>query len=140
MTTRAKAEGGPRVRVVIADDSPELVETLLASLAHHPVLEVVGTAADGTTALSLVADARPDVVLMDLRLGGVWGLDLLPAMLAGPGRPAVVVFSAAFDPAAHRAIAESRAAGHVTKGAPLDELFDALVAAAPTAGPAAAQS
>lgn len=119
-------------RVVIADDSDVLVDTLVAALAGHPSLEVVATAPDGAAALASVADVRPDVVLMDLRLGGDWGLDLLPALVAGDDPPAVVVFSAATDETTREAVRRAGVASQLHKGAPLQELFDALVAAAST--------
>lgn len=121
---------GP-VRVVIADDNAMLVDTLVAALARHPVLEVVSTAVDGAGVLDAVAVSRPDVVLLDLRLGGDWGLDLLPGLTAGERPPGVVVYSAAGDEATTSAARAAGAVAHLEKGAPLQELFDALVAAAP---------
>lgn len=117
--------------MVVADDNPMLVDTLVAALARHPVLEVVATALDGAGVLDAVAEARPDVVLLDLRLGGDWGLDLLPDLTAGERPPGVVVYSAAGDEATAVAAREAGASAQLEKGAPLQELFDTLVAAAP---------
>ena len=126
--------------MLIADDSAVLVETLVAALARHPVLDVVATAADGPSTLTAVETARPDVVLMDLRLGGDWGLDLVPAMVAGERPPAVVVFSAASDQATHEAARHAGATAQLSKGVPLQEVFDTLVAAAPPPEGTAPQS
>lgn len=118
------------IRVLIADDSTLLVDTLVAALADHPTLRVVGAAGDGPATLAGVAEHRPDVVLMDLRLGGTWGLDLVPELGAAGPAPAVVVFSAALDGASRQAAREVGVAGEVPKGAPLQAIVDALVAAA----------
>ena len=129
------ARAGRDVRVVIADDNSLLVDTLIAALAGHPVLRVVATAADGPGALAAVAEHRPDVVLVDLRLGGAWGLDLVPGMRSADPAPAIVVFSAALDQASRSAVEAGDVAAHVSKGVPLDELLGALLAAAALAGP-----
>lgn len=133
---------GPRrtVRVLIADDSAVLVETLVAALARHSVLDVVATAADGPSTLAAVRYARPDVVLMDLRLGGDWGLDLVPAMVAGEHPPAVVVFSAASHEVAHEVARHGGVTALLSKGVPLQEVFDTLLAAAPPRDGTAHQS
>ncbi|MCO8127684.1 response regulator transcription factor [Acidimicrobiia bacterium EGI L10123] len=121
---------GRDVRVVIVDDNDLLVDTLVAALQGHPVLRVVATAGDGPGGLSAVVEHRPDVALVDLRLGGAWGLDLVPGMRAVDPPPAIVVFSAALDEATRRAVATGEVTSHVSKGAPLDELLGTLVAAA----------
>jgi DNA-binding NarL/FixJ family response regulator len=130
---------GP-IRVLIADDSAMLVDTLVAALAGHPVLQVVATARDGASALAAVVGARPDVVLMDLRLGGDWGLDLVPAIATRERPPGVVVFSAASDEATQDAVRRVGVKAQLDKGAPLEEVFDTLVAAAPPRGGATSQS
>jgi DNA-binding NarL/FixJ family response regulator len=117
------------LRVVIADDNDLLVDTLVAALDPHPQLRVVATAGDGPAALAAVAEHRPHVVLMDLRLGGTWGLDLVPDIRAADPSPAIVVFSAALDDASRRAVAEGEIDAHVGKGAPLEELVGTLLAA-----------
>jgi len=122
--------GGRDVRVVIVDDNDLLVDTLVAALRAHPVLRVVATAGDGPGGLAAVSEHRPDVALVDLRLGGAWGLDLVPGMRAVDPPPAIVVFSAALDEATRRAVAAGEVTSHVSKGASLDELLGALVAAA----------
>ena len=127
--------GGRDVRVVIADDNALLVDTLVAALVRHPRLRVVATASDGPAALAAVAEHRPDVLLLDLRLGGTWGLDLVPGIRAADPAPAVVVFSAALDDASRRAVAAGEVAGHVRKGAPLEALLGTLLAAGSPASP-----
>lgn len=120
--------------MVIADDSVLIVDAIVAALADHPDLRVVATASDGPSALAAVGEHRPDVVLLDLRLGGAWGLDLLPEVRAGEEPPAVVVFSAGSDAVTLEAVREADVVAHVTKGVPLDELAAALLDAASPSG------
>lgn len=126
------------VRVVIADDNVLLVDTLVAALARHPALRVVATAGDGPETLVAVAEHHPDVLLMDLRLGGTWGLDLVPDIRATDPSPAIVVFSATLDDASRRAVEEGEVDAHVRKGAPLEQLLGTLLAAGAQAGPPSA--
>ena len=68
------ADNKARIRVLIADDHPLVREGLMLTLQRHPRIEVVGQACDGEEAVSLVSELRPDVVLMDVsmpRLNGV---------------------------------------------------------------------
>jgi len=65
----------PRIRVLIADDHAILREGLRALLRLHDDIEVVGEAADGREAVDLAAKLRPDVVLMDIAMPGLGGLE-----------------------------------------------------------------
>ncbi|GEM32906.1 DNA-binding response regulator [Nocardia neocaledoniensis NBRC 108232] len=83
------------IRVVVADDQ-DLVRTgLVMILGAQPGLEVVGEAADGLAALDLATRLRPDVLLVDIRMPGLDGVEVT-RRLAGPGVPdpmAVVVIT-----------------------------------------------
>lgn len=86
------------IRVVVADDQ-ELVRTgLVMILDAQPDLEVVGQAADGPEALDLAARLRPDVLLVDIRMPGLDGVEVTRC-LAGPGveDPLAVVVITTFD-------------------------------------------
>ena len=63
------------IRVVLADDQPLVRAGLRMILAAEPDIEVVGEAADGAEAIDVCARERPDVVLMDVRMPGVDGID-----------------------------------------------------------------
>lgn len=96
---------------------------------------------DADGAIDAVDAHRPDVVLLDLRLGAVRGLDLVPALRAGDHQPAIVVFSAAADDVTRDAVLQAGAQSQVSKGAPVSEVVDALRAAtAPRRPGADAQS
>ncbi|UGT55540.1 response regulator [Nocardia asteroides] len=86
------------IRVVVADDQ-DLVRTgLVMILGAQPGLEVVGEAADGLAALELATRLRPDVLLVDIRMPGLDGVEVT-RRLAGPGvaRPLAVVVITTFD-------------------------------------------
>jgi DNA-binding NarL/FixJ family response regulator len=120
------------VRIVVADDHPIVREGLRAVLGTARDLELVGEAADGRQAVSVVEAARPDVLLLDLDLPEIDGLDVLRILRARGLRPAVLLFTAYdSDPRLVRALREG-ARGCVLKGAPREELFAAIRAA--TAG------
>lgn len=114
------------VTVVIADDNDLLLDALRLAVSAADGLEVVATASDGAGAVEAVRAHGPDVVLIDLRLGDEWGLDVVPALREAPGAPEVVVFSAAeldgvVDEAARVGVSRL-----VPKGAPLEDVIRTL--------------
>jgi DNA-binding NarL/FixJ family response regulator len=72
--SEGRGEAGP-VRVVVVDDQTVVREGLVLLLALLPDVEVVGAAAGGAEALRLIGEARPDVVLMDLRMPRMDGVE-----------------------------------------------------------------
>lgn len=117
------------VTVVIADDNDLLLDALRLAVSAAEGLEVVATASDGAGAVEAVRTHGPDVVLIDLRLGGEWGLDVVPELLDAPRPPEVVVFSAGdLDEVAEEAagVGVSRL---VPKGAPLEDVIGVLTEA-----------
>jgi len=84
------------VRVVIADDEPLARERLRDLLAAQPGVELVAEAADGREALHACAEHTPDLVLLDIAMPGIDGLEAARHLAAFEPRPAVV-FCTAFD-------------------------------------------
>src|SRR5919197_2255769 len=81
------------VRVVIADDERLLRTALGVLLAANGRIEVVAEAADGAEALEAVRTHRPDVLLLDVQMPGVGGLDVLGEVLALPNPPATAILT-----------------------------------------------
>ena len=77
--------GMGRVRLVVADDHPVVRSGIVGMFASEADLAVVGEAADGAQAVELVAELAPDVVLMDLRMPGVDGVEAIRRISAGAG-------------------------------------------------------
>jgi DNA-binding NarL/FixJ family response regulator len=85
------------IRVVIADDQALVRGGLRMILTSQPGIEVVGLAEDGAEALRLVAELTPDLVLMDVRMPVMDGLEATRRILAAPGTTPKVVMLTTFD-------------------------------------------
>ena len=120
------------IRVVVADDQ-DLVRTgLVMILGAQPDLEVVGEAADGLAALDLATRLRPDVLLVDIRMPGLDGIEVTE-LLAGRGVPdpiaVVVITTFDLDEYVHGAL-RAGARGFLLKDAGPELLVQAVHAAA----------
>jgi two-component system response regulator AlgR len=89
------AEAAP-LRIMVVDDEPLAVERLQLLLARLPGVAVVGTANDGEAALRIAEAVAPDLVLLDIAMPGMDGIDVARALSASAVDPAVV-FVTAFD-------------------------------------------
>jgi DNA-binding NarL/FixJ family response regulator len=118
------------IRVLIADDHPVVRDGLRGMLDVEPDLEVVGEAGDGAEVLALVDSLAPDVILMDLRMPGVGGLEAIRT-LAERGSPARVLVLTTYD--SDRDVVPALGAGatgYLLKDAPRPVLLGAIRAAA----------
>ncbi len=112
------------MRIVIADDEPLARERLRELLADQPDTEVVAEAADGRAALQACADHDPDLVLLDISMPGIDGLEAARHLAAFEPRPAVV-FCTAFDAHALSAF-EAQAIDYLVKPVRAERLAAAL--------------
>ncbi len=119
---------GPRVTVVLVDDE-QLIRAALATALASGGLELVGEAENGQAAIELVVDLRPDVVLMDLRLPGLSGVDVIEqlALLAPASR--VLVLTRSEQNRVVEAIIAG-ASGYLLKSAPAETIVGAVKATA----------
>jgi DNA-binding NarL/FixJ family response regulator len=120
----------PAIRVVLCDDVAEVRELVRDALEDVPGVAVVAAADNGQDCLRCVAEHEPDVVLLDLSMPGLDGLEALPHIVDRTPRTRVVVFSGF---AASRMRERTLARGaheYVEKGAPLEVLVDAVREAA----------
>ncbi|WP_326771172.1 response regulator transcription factor (plasmid) [Streptomyces sp. NBC_01591] len=114
------------VRVVLADDQPLVRSGLRVIMADHPDLEVVGEAATGAEAVQLVRDAGPDVVVMDIRMPGMDGIEATRLITAGPATTRVLVLTT-FDEDDHvYGALRAGASGFVVKDMALDDILAAI--------------
>lgn len=123
-------EEDAKVRVVVADDQRVVREGLVTVLSVLPGVEVVGAAADGEQALAQVNRYRPQVVLMDLRMPGLDGVESTRRILAAYPATAIVVLTTYADDDSILAALRAGALGYLTKDAGREQIARALHAAA----------
>ncbi|HSU83792.1 MAG TPA: response regulator transcription factor [Thermoanaerobaculia bacterium] len=114
------------IRVLIAEDQGMVLGALAALLELEPDIEVAGRARDGREALELIQTARPDVVLTDIEMPRMTGLELA-AELRRQGNPARVVILTTFARGGYlRRALDAGAAGYLLKDAPAERLAEAV--------------
>jgi len=124
-------EGRPEgpLQVLIVDDHEVLRTGTRQILETSPDMVVVGEADDGESALTMVRELRPDVVLVDIRLPGHNGIEVARHVSSSNPETRVVILSAYDDPDYLRAALAAGAAGYLLKTMPRDELVNAVRAA-----------
>jgi two-component system, response regulator PdtaR len=110
-----------RPRVLVVDDHP-MVREALAELLDQAGFEVVGEADDGADAVALAEQLEPDVVLMDLRMPVLSGLDAAPLIKEACPATQVVLLSAFDSPALERQAEEAGCFAYLVKGGPPGDL------------------
>jgi DNA-binding NarL/FixJ family response regulator len=118
------------IRVVVVDDHALHRDGTRQILEAHPDLEVVGEAASGEVALALVNQLRPDVVLLDIRLPGMNGIEVARHLTWDHPDVRVLMVSAYDEDEYVRGALEAGAAGYLRKTAPGKELVQAVRAVA----------
>ena len=118
------------LRIVLVDDHAVVRRGLADLLASAPDLEVVGTAGDGGEAQEVVRAARPDVVVMDLQMPGVDGVEATRAILAEHPDVQVLVLTSFSDSERIIAALDAGAVGYLLKDADPDEVIEGVRAVA----------
>jgi len=116
--------------VVICDDHAHFRQGLRALLDTSDEIEVVGEAADGSQAVAVVIRLQPDVILMDLTMPGVGGVQATEDVLAACPHIGVLVLSMASDDDSVFAALQAGARGYLLKGARRAEIVRAVLAVA----------
>ena len=127
------------IRVLIADDHQVVRSGLEQLLATADDIELVAMAADGAQAVALVAEHHPDIVLMDLSMPQLDGVEATRRITGGGGVTQVVVLTSFSDQQRILDALDAGAAGYVLKHAQPDELLDAIRAAHQGGAPAASR-
>jgi DNA-binding NarL/FixJ family response regulator len=118
------------IRVLLADDQRVVREGLGTLLALLDGIELVGTAADGEEAVSLAAEHDPDVVLMDLRMPRVDGVEAIRRLAARGERPRAIALTTYADDASVLGALRAGARGYLTKDAGAEQILAAVQAVA----------
>jgi DNA-binding NarL/FixJ family response regulator len=118
------------IRILIVDDHPVVREGLAGMLAGQPDFEVAGEAGDGAEAVALAETLHPDVILMDLRMPGVDGVNAIRQLKARRVPARVLVLTTYDSEADIVAAVEAGATGYLLKDAPREDLYRGIRAAA----------
>ena len=119
-----------RVRVYVADDHPVFRDGITGAIARRPEFELVGSSCDGRDALREIADLRPDVVVLDVRMPGLGGLEVLGAMERDGVGARVLLLSAFTESELVYSALAAGAAGYLTKSSTRERICDAVAAVA----------
>jgi DNA-binding NarL/FixJ family response regulator len=116
------------IKILIAEDN-SLLRGVLRDALEEAGMTVVGEASDGQEAVSVAERTRPDVVVMDMRMPNVDGIEATERIAASEWAMPVVVLSAYDEPQMIEAALAAGASNCLKKGVGLDELIDAIRAA-----------
>lgn len=114
------------IRLVVVDDHPMFRKGLVGLLRDEADFQVVGQAADGEQAVRLVQGRQPDVVLMDLMMPGVDGVEATRRLLEMTPGARVLMLTISEDDEDLLAAIRAGARGYILKNADADELFQAI--------------
>lgn len=117
------------VRVLVADDHPMFRDGLRTLLNSTPDTELAGEAATGEEAVTLAAELQPDVVVMDVRMPGIGGIEATRQIVTASPRTRVLVVTMFEDDATVFQAMRAGARGYVLKGANYAEMLRAIKAA-----------
>jgi DNA-binding NarL/FixJ family response regulator len=116
----------PPFRILLVDDSRTFLEAARHALAEDARIEVVGSALSGQEGLALVAQQQPDLVLMDVAMPDMNGMEAMRLIKAQPNAPYVVILTS-YDLAHYRIAAQVAGADHFISKADFDsQLFPLL--------------
>ena len=115
-----------RTRIYVADDHPVFRDGLVRAIKDSPELELVGDTGSGREALAAIADLRPDVVLLDVRMPDLDGTDVLHALRRDGLSTRVVLLSAALDGGLVYGAIAAGAGAYVSKAADRATILDVV--------------
>jgi DNA-binding NarL/FixJ family response regulator len=118
-----------KIRVVVADDFPLVREGVARALSHDPALEVVGQATTGQEAIALAEELRPDVMILDLRMPDLGGLQVLDKLRTSQPQIRVIVMTASEQAGTLLDAIAAGAAGYLSKRTTGEELRQAVITA-----------
>lgn len=114
------------IRVMLVDDHPIVRDGYRHLLDSTPDLRVVAEAGDGKTAGELYAKVRPDVVILDLSMPGISGLDTLRLLKSRDAAARILVFTMHHSAILARRVLEAGAVGYLTKSGDVAQMLDAV--------------
>jgi DNA-binding NarL/FixJ family response regulator len=116
----------PIIRVCLVDDQTLVRQGIRSLLELSDAIRVVAEAGDGTLAVATIPEVKPDVVLLDMRMPGMSGLDVLNALAARRELPPTIILTTFDDDQLVLAGHKAGARGYLLKDVSLDQLVDAV--------------
>jgi two-component system nitrate/nitrite response regulator NarL len=117
-----------KIRILLVDDHPIVLWGLRSSLSSHPQFKIVGEASDGTEAIRKAREKNPDVVLMDITLPGLSGIEATRVLQKEVPSAKILALTMHDDKEYVLEIIRAGAKGYVLKDASPSELIQAIVA------------
>jgi two-component system invasion response regulator UvrY len=114
------------IRVLVVDDHELVRSGITRMLADNPDIDVLGQSASGEDAIAFVRKDRPDIVLMDIRMPGIGGLEATRRILRIDDTIRVIVVTACADDPYPARVMQSGASAYITKGADIQEMVRAI--------------
>ncbi|WP_298446997.1 UvrY/SirA/GacA family response regulator transcription factor [uncultured Marinobacter sp.] len=114
------------IRVLVVDDHELVRSGITRMLADDPDIDVVGQSPSGEDAIDFVRKERPDIVLMDIRMPGIGGLEATRRILRIDDTIRVIVVTACADDPYPARVMQSGASAYITKGADIREMVRAI--------------
>jgi DNA-binding NarL/FixJ family response regulator len=114
------------IRLVIVEDQPTILEKQRRLLEGHAEVEVVGTARDGTTALQLIEALDPDVLLLDLGLPDLDGIEVTRQVKARGLKAEILIFTIFEEEERVLDAVRAGASGYLLKGTPAERIVEAI--------------
>jgi DNA-binding NarL/FixJ family response regulator len=121
---------GRAVRILLVDDHRLFVESLMSLLSEDERLEVVGVAYDGAEAVELATELKPDVILMDLMMPVMDGLEATRRIRERGLAPQILILTGTDSPVSSEDVTKAGASGYLRKEQSIDELRTTFLEAA----------
>lgn len=116
----------PRIRVYVVEDQAKILKNQLKLLEASPELEIIGTALSGETALDDVRRLKPDVLLLDLGLPRMSGIDVTRVVKAELPAVEILIFTIFDEEDKVLEAVQAGASGYLLKGTPADKMVEAI--------------
>jgi DNA-binding NarL/FixJ family response regulator len=114
------------IRVFVVEDQTKILKNQLRLLEGHPEIEIIGTALSGEAALEEVPKLMPDVLLLDLGLPRMSGIDVTRAVKASHPKVEILIFTIFDEEDKVLEAVKAGASGYLLKGAPVDKIIEAI--------------
>ena len=124
--------GGAKVPVLVADDHPLFRAALVSFLKGREDIEVIGEAQNGEEAVRMAHERHPRVVIMDVQMPGMDGVEATRRILRDAPATRIVILTAGTDYEAAELAVHAGAVAYVLKGREPDEIFEAILNATAT--------